>query len=61
MESKIINTSQLLKARNLIYIEPISSSAEDRFYFEPFLSLSSEYLVHFTRLMEAYQAEEEEK
>jgi len=35
--------------------------AEDGFYFEPLSSLSSEYLVHFTRLMEAYQAEEEAK
>lgn len=39
----------------------IISCAEDRFYFEPFSSLSSEYLVHFTRLMETYQAEEEAK
>ena len=47
------------------YREPIDGtnivSAEDDSYFEPLSDLSSEYLVHFTRLMEAYQGEEEAK
>ena len=28
--------------------------AEDGFYFEPLSDLSSEYLIHFTRMMEDY-------
>lgn len=39
----------------------ICIGAEDDSYFEPLSDLSSEYLVHFTRLMEAYQAEEKSK
>lgn len=37
------------------------TGAEDNFYFGPFLSLSSEYFVYFSRIMEAYQADVEEK
>jgi len=40
------------------HIEPILSCAEDSSYFEPLSSLSNEYLVHFTRLMEDYKAAE---
>lgn len=35
-----------------------TSSAEESIYFEPLLLQS---LVHFSKLMEVYQAEEEEK
>ena len=38
--------------------KPFRFGAGDAFYLEP---LSLEYLSHFTKLMEAYQAVEEEK
>ena len=47
--------------KKLLKILTISSCAEDSSYFEPFSALSSEYLVHFIRLMEAYQAAKEAK
>ena len=53
MKRRAKSDSALRKAK------PILTSAEDSSYFEPFSSLSNEYLVHFIRLMEAYQATEE--
>lgn len=55
-----ITTEQLLKAKNLIYIEPNLCCTDDDSYFEPLSSLSSECLVHFIRLMEDYTVAGEE-
>ena len=57
MGSKNTILTQPFQARSRVYIEPISSCAEDDSYFEP---LSDNYLVHFTRLMEVYQSKSEE-
>lgn len=54
MKSQSNQFLEKFKAKNLAYIEPVSTCAEDDFYFEPLSGVSSEYLIHFTRMMEDY-------